>query len=236
MNNLFKRNEELQRFLTERHHEIVSALGEDLMPHLYKLINDAHDEREEVKLLLETDKLTGLVKKDFFEMRLEEALKYAALKNEQVALMFIDLDRFKKINDRRGHDVGDDILGVASLRLLRGLRGKNPPLHRGLGRRDEDVAVRWGGDEFAIIAHVSGEQEALELAARISGEFEGPISLGSSLNERLGLSIGIALGPRPGEDLKGMNERADTAMYQAKERLNNSKVSEEKRHPWRLAP
>lgn len=150
------------------------------------------------------DSLTGLPNRTVFLQRLGEAFQRANTYNHyDFAVLFLDLDRFKLVNDSLGHMSGDELLKKASSRIRRCLRGR-------------DLIARLGGDEFAILLEpMKLEQDAIALAQRISASFEQPFFVNG---ERIftGTSIGIALGHDRYEEPEEMLRDADAAMYRAK--------------------
>ncbi|GDY31524.1 sensor domain-containing diguanylate cyclase [Gandjariella thermophila] len=149
------------------------------------------------------DSLTGLASRGLFVERLTQHLGMAERENQRIALLFIDLDRFKAINDTLGHAAGDQLLTTTAQRLTAQLRGT-------------DVAARFGGDEFAIMLYgVSSLADASVVAERIIRAIGEPMIIGGR-EFRVNASIGIALStpgmPNPAELVR----RADIAMYQAK--------------------
>jgi diguanylate cyclase (GGDEF)-like protein/PAS domain S-box-containing protein len=149
------------------------------------------------------DTLTGLVNRSVLDQRIDEARSAAARRGELVAALFIDLDRFKDVNDTFGHAVGDQLLVQVADRLRQTAR-----LH--------DVVARMGGDEFVILANVRSRREADELAARVCATFRQPFpvddvilpvtaSVGVATTDQLGLGTGLLVA-------------ADIALYQAKAR------------------
>lgn len=160
--------------------------------------------RSETRLayLAHHDQLTGLVNRTLFKERLERALARSRRNGQPVACLFLDLDRFKQINDNLGHEVGDQLLVEVAKRI------------RGCVRSWETVA-RLGGDEFVVLLEGLEHPEAAELVAqRIIAAMSAPVKLGSA-ERRVSTSIGIALSS-PDDDLDQILERADAAMYQAK--------------------
>jgi diguanylate cyclase (GGDEF)-like protein len=154
------------------------------------------------------DSLTGMPNRALFYERLGEALAGAAARNEMVAVLLIDLDRFKEINDTLGHHVGDAVL-----------QRIGPRLHGVL--REEDTVARLGGDEFGVLIPGlrDGAQAALT-AGRLARAMESPIALDLEDDELLldiEASIGIAISPRDGDDVSTLMQRADVAMYLAKD-------------------
>jgi diguanylate cyclase (GGDEF)-like protein len=152
------------------------------------------------------DPLTGLPNRRQLLESLIDAL--ASLGRGQrtgtVALMFIDLDGFKLINDVHGHDRGDALLITASARLRNAVRS-------------HDVVARFGGDEFVILLqHVSDRGELHELAQRILDSINAPINVGGE-SAHVGASIGIATASGPDDDPDALIRNADAAMYRAKE-------------------
>jgi diguanylate cyclase (GGDEF)-like protein len=149
------------------------------------------------------DGLTGLASRRLFLEKLEQRLVRAGAEGRTVALLFLDLDRFKDINDTLGHAAGDQLLMITADRLKSQVR-------------EEDVAARLGGDEFAVmLPDVSGAEDAIAVAARIVDALSVPMSIaGRRLLVRA--SIGIALSHPQEQDTSLLMHHADLAMYQAK--------------------
>jgi diguanylate cyclase (GGDEF)-like protein/PAS domain S-box-containing protein len=149
------------------------------------------------------DPLTNLPNRTLFRDRLEHALRKAQRDSKPLALLLLDLDRFKSINDTLGHAVGDVVLREAAKRLEQPIR-------------KSDTIARLGGDEFAVILGATDTERALNVAARIGDTMRTPIDL-NGLALEVGVSIGIALFPEQARDAGGLLQCADVAMYQAKE-------------------
>ena len=154
------------------------------------------------------DPLTGLPNRPLFEERLQQVLEWAASNHQSVALLFVDLDGFKQINDSQGHDVGDLLLKAVAQRLTRCLRGS-------------DTVARLGGDEFTVILPaIPGQQDVIRVAEKILDHLSQPFNLeGNCIC--VTSSIGISVYPVNGLDKDILLKAADTAMYQAKERGKN---------------
>ncbi|MBI3395999.1 MAG: EAL domain-containing protein, partial [Spirochaetia bacterium] len=150
------------------------------------------------------DALTGLPNRSLFSQGLPGLLAAALRKGTQVCVCYLDLDRFKNINDSLGHEAGDLVLCEVASRLRAQLG-------------NADMIVRLGGDEFAVVAADVGEREAMVLADRIIECFNNPITLGAT-EVHLSGSLGIALFPNDGEDPGALMKNADTAMFTAKKR------------------
>jgi len=150
------------------------------------------------------DALTGLYNHSVFRERLEEALSRAERQGSEVAVLYTDLDAFKPINDRFGHDVGDKVL-VEIARRLRGVT------------RTEDVVARMGGDEFAVLAEDVTSPTAVEaLAQRILDVVSEPLVVPEG-HATVGASIGIAARRQGKGDAEIVIRDADLAMYRAKD-------------------
>ncbi len=163
------------------------------------------------------DALTGLPNRRLFERRLSSALNRPGSQPESVALLFLDLDGFKQVNDRLGHAAGDELLRIVGQRLLDSVRGADEVSR--LATPQGSVS-RFGGDEFAVLLTGLREPEdAAECARRIHLTLSEPIELAGA-EARVGVSVGIALHPRDGETATALLNAADAAMYAAKSDRN----------------
>ncbi len=159
---------------------------------------------ERIKYQAEFDGLTGLPNRSLFRDRLAQALAMAERTEKDVALVFIDLDRFKLVNDTMGHDAGDQLLEEAARRIVSCIR-------------KSDTAARLGGDEFTVILQeVTHFAYVVFAARRILQQLSRPFQLPPGEATVAG-SIGIAMFPRDATDLETLLTKADTAMYAAKE-------------------
>ena len=149
------------------------------------------------------DTLTGLGNRKAFN----EQLQHAVVHSHQVALLYIDLDRFKQVNDRFGHAVGDALLSTVGERLRSSLR-------------QPDQAFRLGGDEFAVLLENAEPEQAEALGSRLLTVLASPYHLGGQLIDFVTPSIGIAFYPLDAGDADALTRAADIAMYQAKQERN----------------
>lgn len=166
-------------------------------------ITDRKEMEEQVQHLAYHDPLTGLPNRMLFTDRLQQALATAKRDHAQLALLFIDLDKFKPINDTHGHHVGDLLLKEVAQRIRYCLRVS-------------DTVARIGGDEFVVLLPmIKAEQDALEVAEKIRCSLNQPFELaGHSLS--ISSSTGIAIYPEHGDEEKKLMKNADAAMYYAK--------------------
>jgi len=157
------------------------------------------------------DPLTGLVNRTVLQDRLDRALATCRRSGGRLALLFIDLDRFKYINDSLGHAIGDELLRRAANRLKSCVR-------------DEDTVARMGGDEFVVLLRdVPNANAAAQVALKLGRKLHRPYHIGSQ-ELTVTMSIGISLYPDNGADGSTLLQHADTAMYQAKEGGRNRYV------------
>ena len=147
-----------------------------------------------------TDSLTGLGNRRALHEHLESRLQTGPV--QQLAVLLVDLDHFKEINDTLGHHVGDELLRQVGPRLA-------PVL------RPEDLLVRLGGDEFAIVLSATAASGPEQVAQRLLDELDAPFHL-DGVPLRIGASVGVALCPQHATDTNGLLQRADVAMYAAK--------------------
>jgi len=167
--------------------------------------------RTEVELsrLAHYDELTGLPNRVLGFDRLNQMVQMARRDNQRVAVMFLDLDRFKAVNDIYGHRAGDKVLKEASQRFIRCLRGS-------------DSVVRIGGDEFLVLlGHVDSVQDILQVGEKIIAAIAEPFNLKKDVTYQIGTSIGAAIYPTDAHDSETLVRHADIAMYRAKKAGKN---------------
>ena len=187
------------------HQEI--GLSEDQEQIILGTVQDITQQRaaeRRIRQLAYSDKLTGLASRAYFYKHLEDVIKAAERRNERFALLFIDLDGFKDVNDSLGHDVGDELLKIIADRLQGVIR-------------DTDFVARLSGDEFCIVVdNVNDQYAAADVATRCLQDLNHSVQLGGQ-ELRPRCSIGIAHFPDDGDELNTLIKAADTAMYAAKE-------------------
>ncbi|HHK0228003.1 TPA: diguanylate cyclase domain-containing protein [Pseudomonas aeruginosa] len=175
------------------------------------IVRDVSDQIAYQQQLLEMayrDPLTGLGNRKAFDEQLGQALLRAGSGGSELALLYLDLDRFKEVNDRFGHDIGDALLRTVAERVRSTLR-------------QPDKAYRLGGDEFAVLLEDSQENNPQRLAERLLAALVQPIALNGERIDFVTPSIGIALYPRHAGDAEGLVRAADSAMYEAKRQRNH---------------
>jgi diguanylate cyclase (GGDEF)-like protein/PAS domain S-box-containing protein len=191
----------------------VSAVrdDDDTVTHYVCVFSDItklKESQEKLDHLAHHDALTGLPNRLLFHDRLQHAMVRAARGAEQLAVIFIDLDRFKNVNDTLGHHVGDELLKQVAKSLSACLR-------------DGDTLARLGGDEFIVLLEdIGGERGARMVAEKLMRLFEQPV-LVSDYELFVTGSVGISLFPQDADDLNVLIRNADVAMYQAKARGRN---------------
>jgi diguanylate cyclase (GGDEF)-like protein/PAS domain S-box-containing protein len=163
------------------------------------------------------DPLTGLPNRSLLLDRLEQALRTARRLSTPLALLVMDLDRFKEINDTFGHHAGDLLIGEVAQRITSDLR-------------ETDTVARLGGDEFALLLPGADEGGAGHVAQKIIAALQHPFDIEGSAHE-IAISIGIAVSPQHGEDVETLMRRADSAMYVAKRTPGGSAVYAEEADP-----
>lgn len=160
-------------------------------------------DRDQILRQATHDELTGLPNRRLFDDRLEMTLRHAARSGEFVALAFLDVDRFKAVNDSLGHGVGDRLLQTLSRRLQRSLR-------------NSDTVARMGGDEFIfILPGLQSQEDATALAQKLVEIVREPVRLGER-ELHVTASIGVAVYPIAGGDRDALLRHADAALYRAK--------------------
>ena len=179
-------------------------------------ISELNGRLEDVKRESLTDALTGLANRKCFEIKLAEAENSAIEQSSPFSLLMVDIDYFKKFNDRYGHQMGDQVLKLVGQVLTRSFKGR-------------DTAARYGGEEFAIVLPRADLEAATALAERVRKKVAESRVTRKRSGEQLGqitLSLGVAC-HRLGETARDLVIRADRALYRAKESGRNRVVAEE---------
>jgi diguanylate cyclase len=189
-------------------------------------ISERKKAQENLSLLANYDSLTGLPNRNMFREKLTQAMARAYRNDQLLVLMFLDLDRFKPINDTMGHAVGDELLKAVAARLKTTLRkvdtvARYPAADRNNRVGDETTVSRLGGDEFTIIledvTHINGATIA---AQKVLESFLLPFDLSSGA-VYISASIGVTIFPFDDENIDQLIKNADTAMYRSKEAGSN---------------
>jgi diguanylate cyclase (GGDEF)-like protein/PAS domain S-box-containing protein len=172
-------------------------------------ISSIKQSQTKLEHLAHHDSLTNLPNRLLFEDRLQHAISQSKRQRQQLAVLFLDLDRFKNINDTLGHTMGDELLKEVAKRLQSILRA-------------EDTAARLGGDEFTVLVeNLEDPSQAAVVAAKIQESFKTPYQIaGRELH--ITTSIGISIYPDDGLTVADLTKNADAAMYQAKEQGRNN--------------
>jgi diguanylate cyclase (GGDEF)-like protein/PAS domain S-box-containing protein len=176
---------------------------------IFSDISERKKSRERIDFLAHHDSLTELPNRALLNDRLEMAINTARWRGEKVGLLFIDLDRFKNINDSLGHSAGDQVLRQTAERLCAAVR-------------NDDTVARLGGDEFVVLLpRVRDERSLAEVAIKLRDEILQPYVL-EDMPLHLSPSIGIAVFPDDGDNPSTLIKNADAAMYLAKEKGRNN--------------
>ena len=207
----------LERLVVERTLEVNQRAHElDRLNTSLRAISDGLEERvrqrtAELAHRAHHDHLTGLPNRALFEERLERAVASAERYGRRLAVLFLDLDGFKAVNDTHGHDAGDRVLKQVAGRLPAGLRSS-------------DTLARFGGDEFVVlVTEIAHPLDAREVAMALLDSLTGPYeALGHRFTLRA--SVGISVFPDDGPDASKLLRHADLAMYEAKEQGGNRVV------------
>jgi diguanylate cyclase (GGDEF)-like protein len=215
LNNLIN---QIHRVLSDRSNlgEQVSVTGaaeiRDLATSFNTMTVELRDLYDTLDKLAFSDPLTGLPNRTLFNDRINQAIMICRRQKLGFALLMMDLNRFKQVNDSLGHAVGDELLKQVSIRMLGCLR-KSDSLTR---LREDSILARLGGDEFAALLPLAGaEDTASVVAKRLHAVMEAPFYIGEN-HFSVGVSIGVALFPHHGDDAITIMRHADMAMYEAK--------------------
>ncbi|NIF19456.1 diguanylate cyclase [Pantoea sp. Cy-639] len=216
-----RRERSFDRRVPETQIAELNELGNDfnaLLDELESWQSHLQSENESLAHQASHDSLTGLPNRAFFEGRLIRSLRNAARHEEHLALLFLDSDHFKQINDSLGHAVGDEVLVNVASRIRAQLR-------------EHDLVARLGGDEFAVLlSPLHSREDAEGIAEKIVASMKLPVQLEGGSHITTSLSVGIAYYPDDGRDPASLLNAADAAMYQAKrERRGHWQVAQTER-------
>jgi diguanylate cyclase (GGDEF)-like protein len=181
----------------ERHREMLGFVASQVA-----MAIDRKRREEQIEWMAFYDGLTGLYNRRMLQERAQQSLEIARRHQWSTAFLYLDLDRFKNVNDTLGHDAGDELLALIGGELRGWLRAS-------------DTLARIGGDEFAFVLNSADERRAAEAAQRILGVLDRPFMLRGQ-RVHIGASIGIALFPQHGGTFDELLKHADIAMYRAK--------------------
>lgn len=174
----------------------------DVLVHLCSLALQREENRARIRQLAFYDSLTQLPNRSLLHARADQLLTEAGRNTQAVSVLFIDLDRFKQVNDSLGHRAGDELLRLVAQRLSE-------------NRRADDIVGRLSGDEFVVVLPRCGNQQIAETIEQLRQHLSQPCRI-SGVTLCPSASIGIAMFPTDGHDMDTLIQRADMAMYQAK--------------------
>jgi diguanylate cyclase (GGDEF)-like protein len=206
----FSKAQEVSTLPSARRDEIglLARSLNEMQATIVSTMHELNQSRQTLRHLAQHDSLTGLPNRALFDDRLGQAMLQAQSDQTRMALLFVDLDKFKAINDSYGHHIGDLVLKTAATRMVACVR-------------QSDTVGRLGGDEFVILLpYIEHAQDALQVAQKIVDEMRSPFELGERILH-VSASIGVAIYPEHGYDESGLSRSADTAMYAAKQAGGN---------------
>ncbi len=190
---------------------LINYHNQEMFCFVFRDITKRKQLEAELKYNASHDILTGLSNRNLFNEYLSKALATAKRNNIFMAVMFLDLDHFKYINDNYGHDVGDELLKEFAQRLQACLRY-------------EDTIARWGGDEFTILLpQIDSKNNVMKIVQRIDHSLQKHFQI-NQYKIQVQTSIGIALYPQDGNKIEILLKKADIALYWAKERGRNNSL------------
>ncbi|MBS7776520.1 EAL domain-containing protein [Acidovorax sp. CCYZU-2555] len=182
--------------------ELFHQLMVDACVHLCALALEREHTRQRIRQLAFYDGLTGLPNRSLLQAKADQAIATATRSKEKLAVLFIDLDRFKQVNDSLGHPAGDELLRQIAGKLRQDLRAS-------------DIAGRLSGDEFVVVLPQSDVVQTTDMVERLLELLGAPVTV-AGVALAASASVGIAMFPDDGRDMETLLHRADMAMYQAK--------------------
>lgn len=204
----------------KRNMAIAAVLFVTLLGYLHfrlmRMVGLMHEAEQQVRHLATHDVLTGLPNRRLMLEHLNQAIQRCVRHKKGMALLFLDLNGFKPINDKYGHEAGDEVLKQVARRLSATMRAS-------------DMVARLGGDEFVVMVEdITDKEDICDIVRKVDAEIEHPILLKEQGEVAVSTSIGVAIYPRDGEDMETLLSNADTAMYEAKRSHSNCYCREQK--------
>jgi diguanylate cyclase (GGDEF)-like protein/PAS domain S-box-containing protein len=199
--------------------EVIKRADSGQALHLVGAVHDITQRmqaQDQIRRLAYYDTLTGLPNRLLITEQLEKALAHAERHSQQVAIMFVDLDHFKRVNDTLGHGAGDELLRIVSARLSNSIRLLDSVSRRGENEENENSIARLGGDEFIVmLSDMKRVADAAGVARRLVAALNEPVTIAGTELYVSG-SVGVSMYPHDGLDVDTLLMNADTAMYRAK--------------------
>ena len=195
-------------FYIKRYRLFMDKLNEKLEDEVANKTLELEEKNENLRHLAQHDPLTQLPNRLLFMDRLEQAIKQAKRRESTVSILFLDLDRFKEVNDTYGHEIGDKLLTETTSRLSASLR-------------ECDTIARLGGDEFTVIVEGLESKQLMVVVQKIITAMQAPVKINTHLLHA-SFSIGVSSYPNDGDSPDLLLRNADTAMYKAKESGRNT--------------
>ncbi|MGE5299341.1 MAG: putative bifunctional diguanylate cyclase/phosphodiesterase [Acidobacteriota bacterium] len=213
---------EYQSPTSEHHYELKFIVNaKDSVFAFVSNISDYRRAAEKARYLAHHDTLTNLPNRYLFNDRLKQAIAHAERGKKLLAILFLDLDNFKQINDTIGHRAGDQLLQIVADRLMKGVR-ETDTAYRPLPDEEAFVVARLGGDEFTVmLTDIRNIQDPAKVAGRMLNALSQPFTIGAH-EVFITASVGIAVYPLDGKDVDTLLINADVAMYQAKKQGRNN--------------
>ncbi len=176
---------------------------------LIRMMKLRHKSEQHLQFMATHDPLTGLPNRRLMLEHVDQAMQRCKRHNKSMALLFLDLNGFKPVNDQYGHKAGDDILKQVAHRLSAAMRAS-------------DRVARFGGDEFVVLAEdIKDKEDVCGIVGKVDEEIFRPFQLKEAVKVTISTSIGVAIYPRDAEDMESLLRIADTAMYEAKKSASN---------------
>ena len=224
LRNIAQKNADMSVRIPIEGHDEMSELAFWFNQFIKRLEQDSKESTAEIRHMAYTDALTQLPNRRLFNSHLKSAIRRCHDEKKSLAVMFLDLDNFKAVNDQLGHEAGDKLVREVGNRLAQTVRGDDFVAHddESIELSGQHLVARMGGDEFMlIITDLRQTEQAEQVAERVCETILEPIDIDGTAIE-IGVSIGIAIYPDDGESAETLVVNADLAMYEAKNRGKNN--------------